>query len=80
MLSHSVMSDSVLSHSVMSDSATPGTVAGQVPVSMGFPRQEYWSGFPFPLSGDLPDLGIEPEPRALAGFFTAKSLGKPQLE
>ena len=41
---------------------------------------KYWSGFPFPLSGDLPYLGIEPEPRALAGFFTAKSLGKPQLE
>ena len=49
--------------------------------SMGFLRQEYWSGFPFPPPGDLLDLGIEPEPRALAGgIFTAESLGKPQLE
>ena len=68
--------------SVVSDSLQlPGTVAGQVPVSMGFLRQEYWSGFPFPPPGDLLDLGIEPEPRALAGgFFTTESLGKPQLE
>ena len=33
----------------------------------GFPRQEYWSGFPFPSSGDLPDLGIKPTSPALAG-------------
>ena len=37
-----------------------GTVACQVPLSMGFPRQEYWSGLPFPSPGDLPDPGIEP--------------------
>ena len=39
---------------------TPRTVAGQAPLSMGFSRQEYWSGFPFPPPGDLPDPGIEP--------------------
>ena len=43
----------------MSDSVTPWTVACQAPVSMGFPRQEYWSGLPFPLPGNFPDLGIE---------------------
>ena len=40
--------------------ATPWTVACQVPLSMGFSRQEYWSGLPFPSPGDLPDPGIEP--------------------
>ena len=39
---------------------TPWTVACQAPLSMGFSRQEYWSGLPFPSPGDLPDLGIEP--------------------
>ena len=46
--------------SVVSDSATPWTVAHQAPQSMGFSRQEYWSGLPFPSPGDLPDPGIEP--------------------
>ena len=41
--------------------ATPWTVAYQAPLSMGFSRQEYWSGLPFPSSGDLPNPGIEPE-------------------
>ena len=40
--------------------ATPWTVACQAPLSMGFSRQEYWSGLPFPPPGDLPDPGIEP--------------------
>ena len=40
--------------------ATPWTVAYQAPPSMGFSRQECWSGLPFPSPGDLPDLGIEP--------------------
>ena len=40
--------------------ATPWTVACQAPLSMGFSRQEYWSGLPFPSPGDLPDPGIEP--------------------
>ena len=37
----------------------PQTTAHQIPLSMGFPRQEYWSGLPFPSPGDLPDPGIE---------------------
>ena len=39
--------------------ATPWTVAYQAPLYMGFSRQEYWSGLPFPPPGDLPDPGIE---------------------
>jgi len=49
---------------------TPWTIACKPPLSMGFPRQEYWSWLPFPFPGDL-DPGIEPESPALAGgFFT----------
>ena len=40
--------------------AIPWSAAHQAPLSMGFPRQEYWSGFPCPSLGDLPDPGIEP--------------------
>ena len=39
---------------------TPETVAHQAPLAMGFSRQEYWSGFPFPSPGDLSYPGIEP--------------------
>ena len=60
----------------MFDSATPWTVAHQAPLSTGFPRQEYWSGLPFPSPGDLPNPGIEPS-SALAGrFFTVEPPGK----
>ena len=52
---------------------TPWTVALQAPLFMGFSRQEYRSGLPFPSPGDLPDLGIEPVPPAL-GAAAAKSL------
>ena len=53
---------------------TPWTTACQVPLSMGFPRQEYWSGLPFPSPGDPPHPGIEPKSPALAGrFFTPES-------
>ena len=45
---------------------TPKTIALQVPLSMGFPRQEYWSGLPFPSPGDLPNPGIKPMSLALA--------------
>ena len=46
-------------------------------LSMEFSWQEYWSGFPFPLPGDLPDPGIEPASPILAGgFFTTKPPGK----
>ena len=56
----------VLSRSVMSDSfVAPWTVGLQAPLSMGFPRQEYWSGLPFSSPGDLPDPGIEPASSAL---------------
>ena len=41
---------------------TPWTVTYQVPLSMGFSRQEYWSGLPFPSPGDLPYPEIEPGP------------------
>ena len=44
---------------------TPWMVAHQAPLSMGFPRQEYWSRLPFPSQGDLPDPGIEPRPPTL---------------
>ena len=48
-------------------------IAYQAPLSMGFPRQEYWSGLPFPSPGDLPYPGTEPVSPALAGkFFTTE--------
>ena len=50
----------VLSHSVLLDSAPSWTIARQSPLSMVFSRQEYWSGFPYPPLGDLPNPGIEP--------------------
>ena len=46
--------------SVMFDSVTPGTTARQAPLSMEFSRPEYWSGYPFPSLGDLPNPGMEP--------------------
>ena len=47
-------------HSVASDSAAPRAVARQAPLSMGFSRQEHWSGSPCPPPGDLPDPGMTP--------------------
>ena len=61
-----------LSHSLMPDSANPWTVAHQAPLSMGFSRQEYWSGLPFPPPGDLSDPRTEflsRESLVLAGRF-----------
>ena len=49
------------------------TVAHQTPLSMGFSRQEYWSGFPCPSPGHLPDPGIEPSPALAGGFFTTNT-------
>ena len=58
---------------------TPWTVAYQAPPSMGFIRQEYWSGLPFPSPGDLPDLGIEPRsPAFQADSLTSEPPGKPK--
>ena len=57
--------------------ATPKTIAHQAPLSMGFPRQEYWSGLPCPSPGDLPNPGIRPSSPAFAGrFFTIEPPGK----
>ena len=57
---------------------TPWTVGHQAPLSMGFPRQEYWSGLPFPSPGDLPDPGIEPRSPALqADVLTSEPPWKP---
>ena len=64
----------MLGHSVVSHSAAPWTVAHQAPLSVGFPRQEYWRGLLLPTPGDLPDPGIEPmslvSPALAGGFFT----------
>ena len=57
--------------------ATPWTVAYQASPSMGFSRQEYWSGLPFPSPGHLPDPGIEPGSPALqADALTSEPPGK----
>ena len=54
----------------------PWTVSQQAPLSMGYPRQEYWTGLPFPPPGDLSDPGIEPVspafPALADGFFTTE--------
>ena len=60
--------------------ATPWTVAHQAPLSMGFSRQEYWSGLPFPSPGDLPIPGIEPmSPELQADALTSEPSGKPLM-
>ena len=60
---------------------TPQTGGHQVPLSMEFSTQEYWSGLPFPPSGDLPNPGTEPRSPALpalaGGFFTTEPPGNP---
>ena len=57
--------------------ATPRTVAHQAPLSMGFSRQEYWSGLPCPPPGDVPNPGIESmslmSPALAGGFFTTSA-------
>ena len=63
--------------------ATPRTVARQTSLSVGFPRQEHWSGLPCPPPpGDLPDPGIEPasltSPALAAGFFTTSTTWEAQ--
>ena len=56
-------------------------VAHQAPLSMGFPRQEYWSGLPFPPPGDLPDPGIEPGSPALqTESLLTEPPGKPLID
>ena len=62
---------------------TPWTVACQALLSMGFPRQEYWNGLPFPSPGDHPDPEIKPpspaSPALAGGLFTIVSPGKPLI-
>ena len=59
--------------------ATPWTVACQAPLSMGFSRQEYWSGLPFPSPGDLPNPGLKPtSPAVLADSLQAEPPGEPK--
>ena len=67
--------------SVMSDSfAMPWTVAHKAPLSMGFSRQEYWSGVPFPSAGDLSHPGTKPRSPALqADSLPSEPLGKPRI-
>ena len=59
---------------------TRWTVAHQASLSMGFSRQEYWSGLPFPTPGDLPDPGIKPtslmSPALADRFFTTSATGE----
>ena len=59
---------------------TPRTVAHRAPLSVGFSRQEYWTGLPFPSPGDLPDPGIEPVSPAWQAdrFFTTELPRKPR--
>ena len=65
----------------MSNSATPQTGARQAPLSMGFSRQEYWSGLPCLSPKDLPDPGIEPGSPALqADALTSEPREKPKGE
>ena len=59
----------ILSHVVVSDFVNPWTVAHQAPLSIGFSRQEFWSGLLFPSPGDRPNPRIEPASPALVGGF-----------
>ena len=60
--------------------ATLWAIAHQAPPSMGFSRQEYWSGLPFPSPGDLPDPGVEPGSPALqADALPSEPSGKPPV-
>ena len=72
----------VLSQSRVQLFVTPWTVALQAPLSMGFPRQEYWCGLPFPSPGDLLNPETEPKspvyPALAGGFFTTEPPGKPR--
>ena len=60
--------------------ASPWTAARQAPLSMAFPRQEYWSGLPFPSPRDLPDPVMEPvSPASQADSFTTEPPVKPRM-
>ena len=75
------VSQSVLATQVISDSATPWTVARQVSLSVGFSRQQCWSGLPFPSPRDLPNPGIKPEaPELQADSSPSDPPAKPALK
>ena len=68
-----------VSRSVVSDSVTQWTIALQAPLSMGFSKEEYWSGLPFPSPGDLPNPEIKPGLPALqADSLPSEPPGKPE--
>ena len=70
----------MLRRTVVSNSVTPQTVALQAPLSMGFSRQEYWSGLSCPPPGDLPNPGIKPRSPALqVDSLPTEPPGKPRL-
>ena len=81
------LEDSLFSPQVVSDSfVTSWTVDRQPPLTMGFPRQEFWSGLPFPSPGDLPNPGVKPVSTALQAdfilffiylFFATEPVAKP---
>ena len=87
MISHSRMSDHKVIVYMHAQSCLTfydlWTVAHQPPLSMGFSRQEYWSGLLFPSLGNLPDPGIKlrslTSPALAGGFFTLRHLGNPRL-
>ena len=59
---------------------TPWTIARQASLSMGFSKQEYWSGLPFPSPGDLPNPGIESgTPASQSDFLPTEPPGKPEF-
>ena len=63
-----------VSHLVVSDSATPWTVAHQTPLFIEFSRQAYWSGLPWPSTGDLPDPGIKLRSLAVQAYALSSEL------
>ena len=73
----------LFSYEVVSDCATPWTVALQAPLSIGFPRQEYWSGLSFPPPEDLLNPGIKSvslvSPELAGVFFTTEPWGSPYI-
>ena len=74
----SVLKVKVLAAQLCLTLCDPMECSHQVPLSMGFSRQEYWSGLPFPSPGDIPDPGIEPgSPAVQADSLPSEPLGKP---
>ena len=66
---------------ILSMGATPGTIARQASLPMGFSRQEYWSGLPCPPPGELPNLGIKPRsPTLQADSLPSEQPGKPTFK